>query len=168
MHTADRFQGRDKETIVLSLVRSNETQDRRRSTQRLAAVNVALTRARTKLLILGSKSTLAGNDLLRDLIKLLEQGAGVYNLPVRALEDHLFDEGATQFSTAAPASVAEEKAELAAVEAEEQAERRERLEEDRRWGLDKENRVREEEAGEAAYVGYGEVAGAEAGVEKYC
>ncbi|KAF2463218.1 uncharacterized protein BDR25DRAFT_116237 [Lindgomyces ingoldianus] len=49
LHTADKFQGRDKEVIFVSCVRSNEARvvgdllrDRRR-------VNVALTRARSKL-----------------------------------------------------------------------------------------------------------------------
>ncbi|KAJ5059176.1 AAA domain-containing protein, partial [Bipolaris maydis] len=59
LHTADKFQGRDKEVVIVSCVRSNENgvvgdllKDRRR-------INVALTRARSKLIILGSEKTLS-------------------------------------------------------------------------------------------------------------
>ena len=139
MHTADRFQGRDKEAIVLSLVRSNENQIVGDLLKDWRRVNVALTRARTKLLILGSKSTLGGNDLLRDLIALLERNSGVYDLPARALEDHIFEDGATQFSTAR-GSIVEEDLEILAANAAEEKEKRERVEDDHRKGLDKENR----------------------------
>ena len=98
MHTADKFQGRDKEVVILSLVRSNEQQivgdllkDKRR-------VNVALTRARTKLIILGSKSTLVGNELLKDLVQLMENKRWWYDLPKDACESHVFEETETQWS----------------------------------------------------------------------
>lgn len=96
MHTADKFQGRDKEVVVLSLVRSNESQIVGDLLKDWRRVNVALTRARTKLLILGSKNTLVGNELLRDLIKLMDGNGWVYDLPANAIEAHVFEEMGTQ------------------------------------------------------------------------
>ncbi|CAK7225670.1 DNA replication endonuclease-helicase Dna2 [Sporothrix bragantina] len=120
MHTADRFQGRDKEVVVLSLVRNNEAcligdllKDWRR-------INVAFTRAKTKLLVVGSRSTLkggvnntnkdtnnkksggrgdrhslngeTGEEMLARFINLMEARSWIYDLPSDALENHLFEE----------------------------------------------------------------------------
>lgn len=96
LHTADKFQGRDKEVVIVSCVRSNEQasvgellKDRRR-------VNVALTRARSKLIILGSEKTLSSNELLRDMVKLCHEKGWVLDLAADALDSHPFDEGVTQ------------------------------------------------------------------------
>ncbi|EGY17951.1 DNA replication ATP-dependent helicase dna2 [Verticillium dahliae VdLs.17] len=107
MHTADRFQGRDKEVVVLSLVRSNDAcaigdllKDWRR-------INVAFTRAKTKLLVVGSRETLKGaghDEMLARFIGLMESKAWVYDLPADALESHVSDDAATQASTAAALS----------------------------------------------------------------
>ncbi|CAK7227667.1 DNA replication endonuclease-helicase Dna2 [Sporothrix curviconia] len=119
MHTADRFQGRDKEVVVLSLVRNNEAcligdllKDWRR-------INVAFTRAKTKLLVVGSRSTLkggvnntkkdngngrggdrdsrlangeTGEEMLARFIRLMEERSWIYDLPSDALDNHLFEE----------------------------------------------------------------------------
>ena len=98
MHTADKFQGRDKEVVVLSLVRSNENQLVGDLLKDWRRVNVAFTRARTKLLILGSRSTLMGNDLLKDFVKLMEDKNWRYDLPAGACEGHVFEDGSTQIS----------------------------------------------------------------------
>ena len=146
MHTADRFQGRDKEVIILSLVRSNENQIVGDLLKDWRRVNVALTRARTKLLIIGSKGTLMGNNLLKDFVTLMERNAWIYDLPASALESHLFEDGgATQFSSgkANNSGVFDENAaaiSISAAVALEEEERRKRLAEDRSLGLDKENR----------------------------
>ena len=58
MHTADRFQGRDKEIVVLSCVRSNSAHNIGELLKDWRRVNVAVTRARSKLIIIGSKQTL--------------------------------------------------------------------------------------------------------------
>jgi DNA replication ATP-dependent helicase Dna2 len=96
LHTADKFQGRDKEVVIVSCVRSNENgtvgdllKDRRR-------VNVALTRARSKLIILGSEKTLSSNELLRDMVKLCREKGWVLDLSNEAVEGHGFDEGVSQ------------------------------------------------------------------------
>ncbi|KAL8957248.1 MAG: hypothetical protein Q9193_005430 [Seirophora villosa] len=100
MYTADKFQGRDKDVIILSLVRSNESRNVGDLLRDWRRVNVALTRARTKLLVLGSRSTLAGNDLLERLVTLMDGKRWTYNLPSGAMEGHVFDDGATPSLTA--------------------------------------------------------------------
>ncbi|KAF2182271.1 hypothetical protein K469DRAFT_712897 [Zopfia rhizophila CBS 207.26] len=104
LHTADKFQGRDKEVILVSCVRSNEDgivgdllKDRRR-------VNVALTRARSKIVILGSEKTLGANELLKRLVALCRERGWVFDLSQDMLEGHVFDEGGTQTGRT-PASV---------------------------------------------------------------
>lgn len=96
LHTADKFQGRDKEVILVSCARSNENsvvgdllKDRRR-------VNVALTRARSKLVILGSEKTLSGNELLRDMIALCREKGWVFDLQPDMVDSHVFDDGISQ------------------------------------------------------------------------
>ena len=116
MHTADKFQGRDKEVVVLSLVRSNEAGNVGDLLKDWRRVNVALTRARTKLLIVGSRETIRkGNPLLKKFIELVESNNWVYDLRSGAMEDHYFEEVGTQLSavsgptpiTAAPPSKVE-------------------------------------------------------------
>ncbi len=78
--TVDGFQGREKEIIFLSLVRSNPQgeigflRDQRR-------LNVALTRARRKLVILGDRDTLSQDPLYHDLLAFLEQRRAVVAVP---------------------------------------------------------------------------------------
>ena len=98
MLTADKFQGRDKEVVVLSLVRSNEDQIVGELLKDWRRVNVALTRARTKLLVLGSKGTLVGNELLRDFVALMEGKGWWYDVPLGASEGHVFEDVQTQIS----------------------------------------------------------------------
>lgn len=60
MHTADRFQGRDKSVVLLSLVRSNDEGKIGELLKDWRRINVAFTRAKTKLLVVGSRRTLKG------------------------------------------------------------------------------------------------------------
>ncbi|KAJ5183634.1 hypothetical protein N7492_001250 [Penicillium capsulatum] len=91
MHTTDKFQGRDKEVVILSCVRSNSENhvgDLLRDWRRL---NVAFTRARTKLLVVGSHSTLRnGNEILEKYVSLVDNKGWVYHLPPGAADSHVF------------------------------------------------------------------------------
>jgi superfamily I DNA and/or RNA helicase len=69
--TVDGFQGREKEAVIISLVRSNPSgeigflADVRR-------MNVALTRARRKLIVIGDSATIAGHEFYQRLLEYFE------------------------------------------------------------------------------------------------
>ncbi|KAJ3416935.1 Tripartite DNA replication factor [Chytridiales sp. JEL 0842] len=102
MLTVDKYQGRDKACIVVSLVRSNPKQNIGDLLRDWRRINVALTRAQTKLIILGSKSTLQGSHLYQNLLNLVEEKGWLYRLPKDATKLHHIEEyivegiGATQ------------------------------------------------------------------------
>lgn len=101
MHTTDRFQGRDKEVIVLSLVRSNEACSIGDLLKDWRRINVAFTRAKTKLLVIGSKSTLkdsGSENMLSKFISLMEEREWIYNMPADTLENHYFEDFGTQMT----------------------------------------------------------------------
>jgi superfamily I DNA and/or RNA helicase len=70
--TVDGFQGREKEAIVISLVRSNSKGELGFLTD-TRRINVALTRARRKLIVFGDSSTLANHDFYLRLLEYFEQ-----------------------------------------------------------------------------------------------
>lgn len=83
--TADRYQGRDKDCIIISMVRSNDKRsvgDLLRDWRRL---NVTFTRAKSKFLIVGSRSTLESASALNEFVKLLDSRNWIYNLPSQCL-----------------------------------------------------------------------------------
>lgn len=106
MHTTDRFQGRDKEVIVLSLVRSNESCNIGDLLKDWRRINVAFTRAKTKLLVIGSVSTLKGSggdgNMLSKFITLMEERSWILDMPSDALENHYFEDVMTTQLTTAP------------------------------------------------------------------
>jgi len=81
IHTADRFQGRDKEVVIISLVRSNSEKYVGELLQDWRRVNVAFTRAKSKLIIFGSKSTIRDTKPLDEFVRLVEAKGWVYQIP---------------------------------------------------------------------------------------
>ncbi|MBE0698508.1 MAG: DNA-binding protein, partial [Anaerolineaceae bacterium] len=75
--SVDGFQGREKEAVIVSLVRSNRDgeigflADVRR-------MNVALTRARRKLIVIGDSATIAGHPFYQRMVAYFE-GIGAYH-----------------------------------------------------------------------------------------
>lgn len=71
VNTVDGFQGQERDVILISLVRANEDgqigflSDLRR-------MNVAITRARMKLIILGDVSTLTRHAFYRKLYEYIQ------------------------------------------------------------------------------------------------
>lgn len=90
MHTADKFQGRDKEVVVLSCVRSNETRCLGDLLKDWRRVNVAVTRARSKLIVVGSRGTLRGGgvECWKGMVAICEQRGWVRDLEKGCLEGH--------------------------------------------------------------------------------
>ncbi len=64
--TVDAFQGKEKEVIVISFVRSNRNGDLG-FLEDLRRLNVSITRARSKLILIGDFSTLSAHPVYRDL-----------------------------------------------------------------------------------------------------
>ncbi|CAJ2669775.1 unnamed protein product [Trifolium pratense] len=82
IHTIDKYQGRDKDCILVSFVRSCEN-----PTSCVASllgdwhrINVALTRAKRKLIMVGSRKTLLKVPLLKLLIKKVEEQFGILSV----------------------------------------------------------------------------------------
>ena len=79
INTVDGFQGREKELVVLSLVRSNKRnnigflRDMRR-------INVSLTRAKRKLIVVGDKDTISEHELYNDLVNYIKDKGIYYSL----------------------------------------------------------------------------------------
>ncbi|KAK0868196.1 DNA replication endonuclease-helicase Dna2 [Friedmanniomyces endolithicus] len=98
--SADRFQGRDKECVILSMVRSNEQGVVGELLRDWRRVNVAFTRAKSKLVVLGSRRTLVNNELLARFLGLVDERGWVVNLPRTAGEGHGFGFGSQATGTA--------------------------------------------------------------------
>ncbi|XP_057980952.1 DNA replication ATP-dependent helicase/nuclease JHS1 [Malania oleifera] len=79
IHTIDKYQGRDKDCILVSFVRSSENP--RNCISSLLGdwhrINVALTRAKKKLIMVGSCRTLSKVPLLKLLVENVEKQSGV-------------------------------------------------------------------------------------------
>ena len=68
INTVDSFQGQERDVIIVSLVRANE-EGQVGFLSDLRRMNVAMTRARMKLIIIGSASTLCKHKFYRELYK---------------------------------------------------------------------------------------------------
>lgn len=67
--TIDKFQGQDKASMLISLVRSNMHGHTGTLLSDCRRVNVALTRAKHKLVIIGNSDTLCNVPMLKDAFK---------------------------------------------------------------------------------------------------
>jgi DNA replication ATP-dependent helicase Dna2 len=81
INTIDKFQGRDKDVIIFSLVRSNERGSIGRLLSDVRRLNVAVSRARRKLVLIGSFRTLSkGSPTLRPVFERLQKAGHVTSL----------------------------------------------------------------------------------------
>ncbi|KAL6757709.1 P-loop containing nucleoside triphosphate hydrolase protein [Haematococcus lacustris] len=71
--TIDKYQGRDKPCILLSFVRSNPERQAGRLLANLQRINVALTRAQHKLVMVGSSVTLRAAPMMCQLLNLVQE-----------------------------------------------------------------------------------------------
>jgi DNA replication ATP-dependent helicase Dna2 len=83
--TIDKYQGRDKEVILLSLVRNNPGAQAGSLLADWRRVNVAITRAKCKLLVVGSARTVSSVPLLAHFVRLVEERGWMLRLGSAAL-----------------------------------------------------------------------------------
>jgi DNA replication ATP-dependent helicase Dna2 len=97
LHTADKFQGRDKEAVIVSFVRSNTDGVVGELLKDWRRINVAVTRARSKLILIGSKKTLLqGGDVLKGLVEICDEKSWMRDFAPGAVEAHYFPELGSQ------------------------------------------------------------------------
>ena len=72
VNTVDGFQGQERDIVIISLVRAND-EGQIGFLRDLRRMNVAITRARCKLFILGSVSTLTRHPFYRKLYHYVQQ-----------------------------------------------------------------------------------------------
>ena len=70
--TIDGFQGEERDIIYISLVRSNERQEIGFLND-LRRMNVAITRARKKLVVIGDSATIGATDFYRQFLEYCEK-----------------------------------------------------------------------------------------------
>ncbi|GMF13938.1 unnamed protein product [Phytophthora lilii] len=85
--TIDKYQGKDKNVIFVSFVRCNEEKHVGELLTDWRRINVALTRAKQKLLLVGSESTLSGGSALFHVLSgVIQEQRWGYKLPRDAVE----------------------------------------------------------------------------------
>ncbi|KAK7689454.1 hypothetical protein QCA50_007246 [Cerrena zonata] len=101
--TADRSQGRDKDCIIISMVRSNDLGQIGDLVKDWRRMNVTFTRAKSKLIIFGSRKTLQAAPLLDDFFKLMDNKGWIFTLPQQADQLH---EGTRRTPSKRPSDIA--------------------------------------------------------------
>ena len=71
INTIDGFQGQERDVIVISMVRNNEDGDVG-FLRELRRMNVAITRARMKILLIGNRATLSHYPFYRRLLRYID------------------------------------------------------------------------------------------------
>ena len=79
INTIDSFQGQEKDLILISLARSNDRQEIGFLAEE-RRMNVAITRAKKQLIIIGDSSTISKNKFYNDLITYCEAGNGYHSI----------------------------------------------------------------------------------------
>lgn len=85
--TVDKCQGRDRAAVLLSLVRCNEKKEPGRPLADWRRVNVAATRARSKLVVVGNAETTRRVPALESLWAMAEREGWVVEVPAEALAE---------------------------------------------------------------------------------
>lgn len=79
--TVDKYQGRDRPCIIMSLVRSNAQGSAGRLLSDWRRINVALTRAKHKLILIGCSESLRQMPLMGALLDEVDRRGWRMNLP---------------------------------------------------------------------------------------
>ena len=79
--TIDRAQGRDVDCVVLSFCRANAARDAGRLLADKRRLNVALTRARSKLVLVGHGDTLRHSPVLSQVLGVVLENGWMFHLP---------------------------------------------------------------------------------------
>ena len=79
--TIDRAQGRDVDCVVLSFCRANAARDAGRLLADKRRLNVALTRARSKLVLVGHGDTLRASPVLSQVLGVVLENGWMFHLP---------------------------------------------------------------------------------------
>jgi len=79
INTVDGFQGREKEVVILSFVRSNNKENVG-FLRDLRRLNVSLTRAKRKLIVVGDSSTISTNKTYAELVDYIKNNGIYYSL----------------------------------------------------------------------------------------
>ncbi|CAM9634020.1 unnamed protein product [Chrysoparadoxa australica] len=89
MNTIDKYQGRDKDAIIISFVRSNARGNTGELLKDLRRLNVALSRPKSKLILVGSSGTLRQCSTMVKLMDILTKNGWIQQLPQGAHECYL-------------------------------------------------------------------------------
>ncbi|KAF9898239.1 Tripartite DNA replication factor, partial [Lobosporangium transversale] len=116
IHTVDRYQGKDKECVIVSLVRSNTEQQVGELLKDWRRINVAFTRAKRKLVVFGSRQTLQGSPVFEQFLRLMEQQQWTLKLQPMAQNQHPC---LSQVSTTSAATAATKVGMLSSLESKE-------------------------------------------------
>ncbi|KAJ3163715.1 Tripartite DNA replication factor [Geranomyces michiganensis] len=105
IQTVDKFQGTDKECVIVSLVRSNATGNVGELLRDWRRINVAFTRAKKKLIIIGSRLTLNNTGVFPEFFKIIDDHKWELMLPANAHMVHKLPFLATGDDHSTPRSV---------------------------------------------------------------